>query len=76
MKILLVDDNEDQTATLAVLLQVSGHQVETAGNGQSGIELARSFRPDVAILDIGLPDMDGYELARKLRSDPICVAST
>lgn len=69
-RILLVDDDEDQTSTLQTLLELAGHEVQSASDGKSGLALARVFRPDVAILDIGLPDMNGHELARAIRDDP------
>jgi two-component system CheB/CheR fusion protein len=70
-RILLVDDNEDQTAMLQTLLELAGHEVAVASDGTSGLALAREFRPEVAILDIGLPDMSGHELARAFRADPV-----
>lgn len=69
-RILLVDDNEDQTSTLQTLLELAGYQVEVAADGRTGLERARRFRPEIAILDIGLPDMDGHELARLIRQEP------
>lgn len=69
-RILLVDDNEDQTSTLRTLLELAGYQVEVAADGGTALERARRFRPEIAILDIGLPDMDGNELARRIRQDP------
>jgi CheY-like chemotaxis protein len=69
-RILLVDDNEDQTSTLQTLLELEGHIVAIAGDGATGLTLAREFHPDVAILDIGLPDMSGHDLARAFRADP------
>jgi len=68
-RILLVDDNEDQTVMLRTLLELAGHEVAVASNGNAGLALAREFSPDVAILDIGLPDMSGHELARAFRAD-------
>lgn len=69
-RILVVDDNEDGAEMLAVLLQLSGHETATAHSGEAALSSAGAFRPEVAFLDIGLPGMDGYELARRLRSDP------
>ncbi len=69
-RILLVDDNPDQTSTLRMLLTLEGHEVQVAADGRSALERARAFLPDVAILDIGLPDLDGHELARTIRRDP------
>lgn len=67
-RILVVDDNADAAATLSELLTALGHVVETAHDAPSAIELASSFRPEIGLLDIGLPVMDGYELARRLRA--------
>lgn len=69
-RILLVDDNADARGSLAELLSLSGHEVREAPDGPSAIEAARRERPDVALLDLGLPGMDGYELARRLRAEP------
>src|SRR5262249_42115476 len=62
-RILIVDDNEDARMLLADVLAMLGHRVETAGDGVAALKLAADFAPEVAILDIGLPVMDGYELA-------------
>ncbi|ACG74265.1 integral membrane sensor hybrid histidine kinase [Anaeromyxobacter sp. K] len=67
LRILVVDDNEDAAELLADVLAHAGHEVRVAGDGGRGLELAARFRPDVAILDIGLPVLDGYELAIQLR---------
>jgi signal transduction histidine kinase/ActR/RegA family two-component response regulator len=67
-RILVVDDNEDATAMLRVALGDAGHVVETALTGPGALALVQGFRPEVGVLDIGLPGMDGYELARRLRS--------
>jgi signal transduction histidine kinase/ActR/RegA family two-component response regulator len=69
-RILVVDDNVDAAETLFLMLESAGYAVRTAGDGPSALALIDAFRPDVAILDIGLPGMDGYELARRLRADP------
>ena len=66
-KILVADDNQDAANTLAMLLRHAGHEVCTAHNGQAALALASTFRPDVALLDIGMPDTSGYEVARALR---------
>ena len=65
-RILLVDDNQDAASTLADLLRAIGYEVRTAHDGMGAIAALADFTPDLAILDIGLPDMDGYALARKL----------
>jgi signal transduction histidine kinase/ActR/RegA family two-component response regulator len=66
-RILVVDDNEDTTAVMAELLTWAGHEVAVAHDGPSALEVAARFAPEIALLDIGLPVMDGYELAVRLR---------
>jgi CheY-like chemotaxis protein len=66
-RILIVEDDEDTRLVLEETLQDLGHVVMAANDGQSALELARTMRPEVAIVDIGLPKMDGYEIARRLR---------
>ena len=66
-RILVVDDNIDSAETLGLLLRLSGHEVKTAYSGQSALELARLDRPEIVMLDIGMPGMDGLEVARRLR---------
>jgi CheY-like chemotaxis protein len=66
-RILLVDDDEDLLLTLEAALAQRGFVVATASDGASALRRASAFRPDVALVDIGLPDMDGYEVARRLR---------
>ncbi|WON73541.1 ATP-binding protein [Nitrosospira sp. Is2] len=70
-RILVVDDNVDGAQTLAMLLMLSGHTVETAHTGPDALKTAHAFQPSVMILDIGLPGMSGYEVAEQLRSDSI-----
>ena len=67
MRVLVVDDNVDAALLLCELLAGMGHELEVAHDGVAALERVSSFRPDVAVLDIGLPVMDGYELARRLR---------
>jgi signal transduction histidine kinase/ActR/RegA family two-component response regulator len=69
-RILLVDDNVDFTESLALLLKGAGHQVQTAHEARSALRIAAQFAPEVAFLDIGMPGVSGYELARQLRSVP------
>jgi len=69
-RILVVDDNRDGAESLALLLRTGGHEVRTAHDGPGALEAARAFRPHVVFLDIGLPGMDGYEVARRLRKEP------
>src|SRR5688572_22393888 len=68
-RILVVEDNEDARELMRALIEKMGHEVRTAMDGASAIELAREFRPALVLLDIGLPQMDGYSLARKLREE-------
>jgi PAS domain S-box-containing protein len=67
LRVLLIDDNPDVVDSLALWLDALGHQVEVAHQGIQGISVAQRFKPDIVLLDIGLPDMDGYQVARKLR---------
>jgi two-component system, chemotaxis family, CheB/CheR fusion protein len=67
-RILIVDDNVDAREALARLLEMAGHEVAQAGDGPGGLEAAARARPDVAIVDIGLPGMNGFDLGRRLRS--------
>ncbi|HJS88726.1 MAG TPA: ATP-binding protein [Steroidobacteraceae bacterium] len=68
LKILIADDNRDAADTCATLLELSGHHVQIAYSSRGALELAETFRPDALLLDIGLPDMSGYELAERIRS--------
>jgi CheY-like chemotaxis protein len=70
MRVLIVDDNVDAAAMLATLLELDGHEVSVEHEGRSGLQRARLDRPQVLLLDIGLPDMDGYQLAREVRKLP------
>ncbi len=70
LSVLIVDDNADAARTLALFLQAHGHEVQVAFDGAEALALARSSTPRVLLLDIGLPDMDGYTLARHLRQMP------
>ena len=68
--ILVVDDNRDAAATTAMCLEIAGHEVRTVHDGWQALALAASSPPDVVVLDIGLPGMDGYEVAARLRAAP------
>lgn len=68
LRILLVDDNHDAADCCRILLELAGHQVETAYTATRGLELGERFHPEVVLLDIGLPDLDGYEVARRIRA--------
>jgi signal transduction histidine kinase len=69
-RILLADDNQDALESLAALLQCDGHEVHTAGDGAQALEVAAQCRPNVVLLDIGMPKLDGYEVARRIRAEP------
>lgn len=69
-RVLVVDDNVDAADSLAVLLRLAGHNVRLAHDGPGALEAARTFHPDVALIDLGLPGFDGYEVARRLRERP------
>jgi two-component system CheB/CheR fusion protein len=66
---LVIEDNVDAAESLRQVLEINGHEVEVAHSGPAGIEKARSFGPEVVLCDIGLPEMDGYEVAQAMRGD-------
>jgi CheY-like chemotaxis protein len=66
----VVDDNADAATSLGELLEALGHEVSVRFDGKSALADVAAFVPEVLVLDIGLPDMDGYELARRLRAEP------
>jgi CheY-like chemotaxis protein len=66
-RVLVVDDNQDSADTLALLLELMGHEVRTANDGPTALEVAEGFGPEAVLLDIGLPRMDGYEVCRRMR---------
>jgi CheY-like chemotaxis protein len=68
--VLVVDDNVDSADSLAMLLRADGHAVEVAYDGRGAAEAAAAFGPDVILLDIGLPGMNGYEACRAIRARP------
>jgi CheY-like chemotaxis protein len=68
LRILVVDDNQDAADMLAMMLRLSGHTTDVAYDGLDAVQKAESARPDVALLDIGLPRLDGYEAARRIRA--------
>lgn len=78
--ILIIEDNADARDALRVLLELEGHAVEAVEEGQQAIELARAKDPDIALVDIGLPGIDGYEIARRVRARdarrPVLIALT
>ncbi len=69
LRLLLVDDNVDSARTLAMLLELSGHEVRVAHAGPAALESTAQYSPDCVLLDIGMPEMNGYEVARRLRKD-------
>jgi len=70
MRVLVVDDNVDYAESVAELLRASGHDVEVVHSGRAALTAMVDFHPDVAVLDIEMPGMDGYELVRRMRQDP------
>jgi CheY-like chemotaxis protein len=66
-RILIVDDNEDARDLLSGLLELQGYKIETAGDATGALEIAARWKPEVIVLDLGLPEVDGWELARRLR---------
>jgi PAS domain S-box-containing protein len=71
LRVLVMDDNVDAAETLAMLMQELGHDVRTAHDGPTGLEAAYDYRPSVVLLDIGLPGLDGYEVAKRMRQQPV-----
>ncbi len=69
-RILIVDDSRDGGESLAMLLRVLGAEVSLAHSGRTALESVETFKPDVVLLDIGMPGMDGYEVARRIRANP------
>jgi CheY-like chemotaxis protein len=67
LRILVVDDNRDSAESLALMLQMIGHDARCATDGLAGLETASSFRPEVVFLDIAMPRLNGYDLARRIR---------
>jgi CheY-like chemotaxis protein len=68
LRIVIVDDNRDAADSLAMLLTMDGHQVSVTHDGVSALSVIEAVRPQVAVLDIGMPDMNGYQLAQRIRS--------
>jgi CheY-like chemotaxis protein len=75
LKILVADDNVDAAETLSALLEMLGHEVSIAHTAQDALDVAPHKAPRMLFLDIGLPDMDGHELARRLRATPATAAA-
>ncbi len=68
MRVLIVDDYRDNVESLAMLLRICGHETETALSGKAALRLASDHKPDVVFCDISMPEMDGYEVARRMRN--------
>ena len=69
-RVLVVDDNEDAAESLAALLRLFGHEVDVAFDGEQALTLAPDVKPDLVLLDLGMPRMDGHEVARRMRAAP------
>jgi CheY-like chemotaxis protein len=70
LRILIVDDSPDACTVMSMLLEMSGHDVRTAHSGRAALDVARATSPHVVLLDLGLPDLSGYEVCRRLREQP------
>jgi CheY-like chemotaxis protein len=73
-RVLIVDDNEDVTEMLSMMASSLGHEVRAATNGEAGLVLAATFRPDIVLLDLSMPDPDGFAVATRLRAMTPCAA--
>jgi CheY-like chemotaxis protein len=69
-RIMVVDDNYDSAQSMAMLIGMEGHEVQTAYNGRDALALAEHFRPEIMLMDIGMPDLSGYEVAQRLHECP------
>jgi CheY-like chemotaxis protein len=69
-RILIVDDNRDSAMSLAMLLKLTGHETHTAFDGLEAVEAAATFKPELVLMDIGLPKLNGYEACRRIREQP------
>ena len=80
LRVLVVEDDPDTADAVRAVLSRWGHEARTAGDAVTGLDLAARFRPDLALLDLSLPDVDGFEVARRIRelpgTDPVLVAAT
>jgi len=75
-RVLVIEDSGDSAFSLKLLLEFYGFDVAVAGDGEVGVAVARRWLPDIVLLDIGLPGIDGYEVARQLRADPTTAGTT
>ena len=71
LRVLVVDDNVDSVLSFSMLLEASGHEVRTAHDGPAAVRAALEYRPDLVVLDIGLPGLNGYEVAKRIRQNPV-----
>ncbi len=69
-RVLVIEDNRDAREMFRVMLELAGHEVLEAEEGLSGLELLKAERPDIAVIDVGLPGLNGYEIARRFRAEP------
>jgi CheY-like chemotaxis protein len=70
LRILVADDNVDSARSLAILLEILGNEVHTAHDGREAVDTATTLQPDLALLDIGMPRLNGYEACRRIREQP------
>jgi CheY-like chemotaxis protein len=68
--VLVIEDNQDAREMFRMMLELAGHEVLEAGDGLTGLEILKAQRPDVAVIDVGLPGLNGYEIARRFREEP------
>ena len=71
LRVLVVDDNVDTVLSFSMLLRAAGHDVRTAYDGLAAVQVAHDYRPDLVMLDIGLPGLNGYEVAKRIRQHPV-----
>ena len=69
-RVLVVDDNADAATSLSLMLEVMGHETRTAHDGRDAVTMAEQFHPDVILMDLGMPTMNGYDACRQIREQP------